>query len=96
VTEKDFDHRNVVVTVSDLVRVDWMGRDEEEVPSLVSLSRLDARAMTEVRREVRRLDSNAYEVTGATRPPRRWRARCRPGSDVLTRLSSSSHRHPTQ
>ena len=48
------------------VRVDWMGRDEEkEVLSLVSLSRLDAKAMAEVRREVRRLDSNAYEVTEA-------------------------------
>ena len=48
------------------VRVDWRGRDEEkEVLSLVSVTRLDAKATTEVRREVRRLDSNADEVTEA-------------------------------
>jgi hypothetical protein len=54
------------------VRVGWMGRDEEkEVLSLVSLTRLDAEAMAEVRRQVRTLDRNAYENSDAytTTPP---------------------------
>ncbi len=48
------------------VRVGWMGRDEEqEVLSLVALTRLDAEAMAEVRREVQALDRNAYENSKA-------------------------------
>jgi hypothetical protein len=54
------------------VRVGWMGRDEEqEVLSLLSLTRLDAEAMAEVRRQVRSLDRNAYKVSKpyAATPP---------------------------
>ena len=48
------------------VRVGWMGRDEEqEVLSLVTLTRLDAEAMAEVRRQVLALDKNAYELSDA-------------------------------
>jgi hypothetical protein len=48
------------------VRVGWMGRDEEqEVLSLVTLARLDAEAMAEVRGEVQALDRNAYKVSKA-------------------------------
>jgi hypothetical protein len=48
------------------IRVGWMGRDEEqEVLSLVSLTRLDANAMAEVRRQVVALDRHAYEVSDA-------------------------------
>jgi hypothetical protein len=48
------------------IRVGWMGRDaEQEVLSLVTLARLDAEAMAEVRDQVRALDRNAYEVSEA-------------------------------
>jgi hypothetical protein len=48
------------------IRVGWMGRDEEqEVLSLTALTRLDAEAMAEVRREVQALDRNAYENSKA-------------------------------
>jgi hypothetical protein len=48
------------------IRVGWMGRDEEqEVLSLVTVSRLDAKATAEVRRQVRALDGNAYENSEA-------------------------------
>jgi hypothetical protein len=48
------------------IRVGWMGRDEEqEVLSLVRMVNLDAEAMAEVRRQVRALDRNAYEVSDA-------------------------------
>ena len=43
-----------------------MGHDQEqEVLSLVRLSRLDAEGMAEVRREVQALDRNAYKVSEA-------------------------------
>jgi hypothetical protein len=51
------------------VRVGWMGRDQEqEVLSLVRLTRLSSEAQAQVRDQVRALDRRAYEVSQAYRP----------------------------